>query len=658
MGTSLVKNGSEGGTKVSSLPRKAVPNDSAGRTTAVRTLGPVSDLERHLPEDWWRTLFNSVYLKTDGDVVENDANTTREVDLLIRAAGLEPNDRILDLCCGQGRHCLELARRGFRQVYGVDRSRYLIRLARRRARQQGLNVSFHEGDARKFRLKETGFHCVALLGNSFGYFDREEEDLAVLRAVIRSLRQNGVIVLDVTNGEWIKTNFAPRSWEWIDQNHFVCRERSLSADDWRLISREVVVHAEKGVIVDQFYAERLYSAETITALLEQAGFTHIRTHEVLEAESDRNQDLGMMAKRMLLTAKSPRMPAKPHFRKPSLTEVAVLLGDPRLPDSCKRDGQFNPEDFETIGRLRDALAELPEFSFRYLDNHASLLADLRANPPSFVLNLCDEGFDNDAFKELHVPAVLEMLDIPYSGAGPVSLGICYNKFHVRCVANSLNVPTPLETYIDPDDHSATLPSTFPALVKPNYGDSSVGITQASVVESSEALLGRLEEMRSEFAGTPLLIQEFLTGTEYSIGIVGNPGQGLHFLPPLEVDYSGLDPDLPKILGYESKWLPDSAYWNQIKYHEAQISEEKTRRLYDHSSLLFERLGCRDYARFDYRADAAGRIKLLEVNPNPGWCWDGKFNFMAGYAGLRYADLLRMILEAAQSRYATNGSARM
>jgi D-alanine-D-alanine ligase len=111
------------------------------------------------------------------------------------------------------------------------------------------------------------------------------------------------------------------------------------------------------------------------------------------------------------------------------------------------------------------------------------------------------------------------------------------------------------------------------------------------------------------------------------------------------------------LGYESKWLPDSAYWTQIKYHEAGLDEEAKRRLYDHSSLLFERLGCRDYARFDFRADASGQIKLLEVNPNPGWCWDGKFNFMAGFAGLRYADVLRMIIEAAQSRYAGNGNGR-
>src|SRR5215467_16003417 len=115
-----------------------------GRQIGSRTLGPVSDLERHLPSDWWRTLFNSLYLETDGDVIENDRNTSEEVDLLIRTVGLERNDRILDLCCGQGRHSLEFARRGFPHVIGLDRSRYLIRLARKRAKQGDLLVSFHE----------------------------------------------------------------------------------------------------------------------------------------------------------------------------------------------------------------------------------------------------------------------------------------------------------------------------------------------------------------------------------------------------------------------------------------------------------------------------------------------------------------------------------
>ena len=628
--------------------KKQYGSTPVGKT---RTFGPVPDLERHLPEEWWRTLFNSVYLKTDGDVVENDENTANEVDQLIRIAGLEPNDRILDLCCGQGRHSLELANRGFRHVVGVDRSRYLIRLARKRAKEKSLNVSFHEGDARRFRLKKNDFHCAAVMGNSFGYFEREEDDLAVLDAVKRALAPGGTLVLDLADGAWMKRNFSPRSWEWIDDTHFVCRERSLASDNRRLISREVVVHAERGVIVDQFYAERLYSRNEIRQLLSDAGLANIREHAELEAGSDRNQDLGMMAHRLLVSAQTPRLPKSSSKKSgPRFKEVAVVLGDPRLPDHCKRDGQFNSEDLETITRLKHTLNELTEYRFSYYDNHHSLLANIRADQPDFVFNLCDEGFENDAFKELHVPAYLELLGIPYSGAGPAALGLCYNKALVRGVAESLDIPVPLETYVEPDDQSATLPSVLPAIIKPNFGDSSVGITTDSVVHTPDQFITRVDQMRLEFPGTPLLVQEYLGGAEYSVGVLGNPGQGFLFLPLLEVDYSQLDDGLPWILGYESKWLPDSPYWSKIRYSEAQLDEDTSRRMCDYSGRLFERLGCRDYARFDFRADSNGIVKFLEANPNPGWCWDGKFNYMAEFADMRYADLLRQIIEAAQSRY--------
>lgn len=640
------------------FPPKAASSPEAARKPqrrngpTGRTIGPVPDLERHLPSDWWRTLFNSIYLKTDGDVVENDTNTIQDVDLLVRSTGIEPNDRILDLCCGQGRHCLELARRGFRNVVGLDRSRYLIRLARKRAKQLGLNVTFHEGDARRFRLPAQSFHCVAVLGNSFGYFDREDDDVAVLQSVMRVLRSGGSVVLDLADGEWVRTNFEPRSWEWIDENHFVCRERSLAQDEARLISREVVVHAERGVIADQFYAERLYTRGHISDLLNQVGFQAIRHHGTVESDSARRQDLGMMAHRMLVSAQAPhRAAVRPRSRKPLYPDVTVILGDPRLPDILKRDGHFNPEDIETVNRLKHALGEMGEYSFRYLDNHASLLSELRADPPAFVLNLCDEGFNNDAFLELHVPAILEMLGIPYTGAGPACLGLCYNKSLVRAIAASVEVPVPAETYFDPADQAANIPAALPALVKPNFGDASLGITKDAVVQTPEDLVTYLNELREQLPGRPILVQEYLSGAEYSVTVIGNPGPGLRTLPAMEVDFSRLDPDLPRILGYESKWIPESPYWTDIDYREAQLDDEQQRQLVDLSALLFERLGCRDYARFDFRADAQGEIKLLEVNPNPGWCWDGKVNFMAQFAGLRYADLLRQIIEAAQERLA-------
>jgi D-alanine-D-alanine ligase len=301
-----------------------------GRRNGARTLGPVSNLEDHLPSDWWRTLFNSVYLKTDGDVFENDRNTVEEADLLIRSAGLERDDRILDLCCGQGRHALELARRGFQYVTGLDRSRYLIRLARKRAKQCNLQVSYHEGDARNFPLGDGEFRCVCILGNSFGYFERPEDDLAVLEAVKRALAYGGKLVMDLMDGEWMRRHFEPRSWEWVDQNHFVCRERSLAKDHDRLISREIVVDAERGVLTDQFYAERLYSKARLEALLSGVGFNNLRVHRLLAPDSCRNQDLGMMAHRLFVTCEVPRRVRLLPRRSAVIPDVTV---GPRRPAS-------------------------------------------------------------------------------------------------------------------------------------------------------------------------------------------------------------------------------------------------------------------------------------------------------------------------------------
>jgi len=614
----------------------------------VRTLGPLSDLERHLPNEWWRDIFNSIYLKTDGDVVENDLNTARDIDLVIKATGIQPGQEILDVCCGQGRHSLELAARGYTRVSGIDRSRYLIRLARKRARKRALKVSFSEGDARKFRITESSKDCVIIMGNSFGYFEREEDDLQVLESVKRALISEGQLVLDIVDGVWMAKNFEPRSWEWIDQTHFVNRERTLSSDKRRIISREVITNAEIGVLADQFYAERLYSFEEITDLLKGLGFTDIQSHGNVISESTRNQDLGMMANRLFITARGPvKKKLAPAPPKKTL-EVTVLLGDPRMPDTVKKGGKFNEEDFETINILKRDLETLKDYKFQFLDDHNTMQRQLMAKPPALVFNLCDEGLNNRAEMELHVPAFLEAMDIPYTGAGPGSLWLCYNKANVRAIAASLEVDVPMETFFDPTDQAANLPSYFPALIKPNTGDSSIGITQNAVVHNAEELIGYLDHLREILPGIPLLIQEYLEGAEYSVGLVGNADK-FEVLPVLEVDYSHLPAELPKILSYESKWLPESPYWSSIRYKEASLEEERQRKLIHFSSRLFERLDCRDYARFDFRADRDGTIKLLEVNPNPGWCWDGKLNLMAGFAGLSYSDLLGMILNAARER---------
>lgn len=616
----------------------------------LKTIGPVSNLEQHLPVSWWKSIFNSLYLKTDGDVVENTANTVQDIDFVIKLCDIKPEDQILDLCCGQGRHTLELASRGFNNLSGIDRSQYLIRLARKRSAGLGLKTQFSEGDARKLRLPHSSKDCVIIMGNSFGYFNKEEDDIEVLNTVRKVLRTGGKLFLDIVDGSWMSKNFEKRSWEWIDLHHFVNRERELAKDGKRIISREVIVHAEKGVLADQFYAERLYSKDEICDLLKQLGFLNVQSHGNLESISSRNQDLGMMANRLIITAVAPEK----HYSKASQIKrapasVLVLLGDPRLEDKVKREGKFSQEDLDTVSKLKQALNSLKEASFEFLDNHDDLFKKLSTRKrPDLILNLCDEGFRNDPLKEPHLPAMFEMLSIPYTGAGPASLGICYRKSMVRSIAESMDIPVPAEIFYSVSDSAANIPTEFPVLVKPNCGDGSVGITKDALIHSAEEFLSYLSFLNTTLPGQDLLIQEFLSGPEYSIGVIGNR-ENLEFLPILEVDYSGLPKNLPKILSYESKWVPGSPFWTDIKYIPARVPDDMVRTLEYYAKKLFERFECRDYARFDFRCNAEGKPMLLEVNPNPGWCWDGKLSLMAGFQNTSYPELLKKIVTAALQR---------
>ncbi len=340
-------------------------------------------------------------------------------------------------------------------------------------------------------------------------------------------------------------------------------------------------------------------------------------------------------------------------RTPPFPQVTVILGDPSLRDSAKRGGRFNAEDFEAFERMKSALAELRDYRFSYLDRHASLLADLVSVRPLFVFNLCDTGFMNQAARELHVPALLEMQQIPYSGAGPAALALCYDKALVSAIARELGIPVPLQLDLATHDPNRVADMPFPALVKPRCADGSLGLTQGSVVQDAVAAQAYIDHLRRELPEAGVLVQEFLPGREISIGLIGNPGFDWIMLPPLEVDYSNLDPKLPHILGYESKAEPSSPYWSDVKYRPAALDEDTRKQLEHHARRLFERLGCRDYARIDFRADVSGTMKLLEINPNAAWCWDGKLNMMAGFAGHCYAGFLRLLLEAAQTRVAAS-----
>jgi len=617
-----------------------------------KSLGPVSNLEEYVPPDWWRRIFNSLYLKTDADVVDDQKITSQEVNLFSSILKISQDDRILDLCCGQGRHSLELARRGFKYVEGIDRSQYLIQKAKAQAKKEGLTIRFREGDARKLPYSPDTFDAVMILGNSFGYFETTHDDLRVLKEVHRVLKPWGKVLIDVADGEFLRNNFQPRSWEWIDKKHFVVRERSLSADGQRLISREIITNVEKGTLADQFYAERLYTKESISNLLKTAGLNSTTFHGEIFTDSQRNQDLGMMERRLIVTSvvRKDWTPTK-RKSKEEVRNVVVVLGDPHKPDRLKPGSVFDDDDLYTIDQMKDALRELKGYNFTYLNNHDTLLQDLTKikGKVDYVFNLCDEGLYNDPRKELHIPAFLEQLNIPYTGSGPQCLAHCYDKSLVRGVAKEMGVPVAKAIFITSGDATVDLTFRFPAMVKPNFGDSSFGITQKSVVNNSEELLNAVSDIRDKFGyNKPILVEEFLPGKEITVGIIGNPPESYRVLPIVEEDYSSLPEGLPRICGYEAKWLPDSPYWN-LTSKIAELPDETKNIIVKGSLMLFERLEVRDYCRFDWRLDAKGNPKLLEVNPNPGWCWDGHMAKMAKIAGMSYAEMIEAILQAAEQR---------
>lgn len=329
--------------------------------------------------------------------------------------------------------------------------------------------------------------------------------------------------------------------------------------------------------------------------------------------------------------------------------VAVLLGDPRLPYPYAIGECFGAEEHDAVVRLKLALTEIDGFTFTYLDDHSRLVDDLRNSRPDLALNLCDTGYRNNTARELNIPALLEILEIPYTGAAPACMCLGTDKAIVRAVARTLGIPVPNEMFVDLTADPLVLPELYPALIKPNLSDGSFGITEECVVHDAAAAERYLRWLAGKLDRPEALIQDFLTGSEYTLGLIGNTGEAMTYLPPLEVDYSRLDPALPPILSYASKADPDSPYWQKLQYRQAELDEVTRGRLYDYCTLLFKRFGFRDYGRFDFRAGADGEPRLLEVNHNPAWSWDGKLNMMAGYAGYSYVDLLRRILETAIQR---------
>jgi D-alanine-D-alanine ligase len=295
------------------------------------------------------------------------------------------------------------------------------------------------------------------------------------------------------------------------------------------------------------------------------------------------------------------------------------------------------------------LESLDRFELKIYNDHSWLFEGLEEDPPDLVVNFCDTGIDNRPERELNLPAWLELKGIPYTGAPPRAMVLCFDKQIVRLVAQALGIEVPRESFIGAGDSLDALPGLYPALLKPNAADGSVGITKDAVIHNEVEAGDYLHFLRSELPGKDVLWQEYLPGPEYGMGLIGNQDGELRLLPPLEVDFSGLPEGANPILSFESKADPDSPYWTDIKFRRAKLDDATASRLEGWARLLFGRFGLQDYGRFDFRCGADGRPKLMEINPNPAWAIDGKLAFMSGFADIPYPRMLEMIVDAAIAR---------
>jgi len=199
--------------------------------------------------------------------------TNEEVDSILSLMKISPPASVLDLCCGPGRHSLELTRRGF-SVTGVDRTKTYLEKARKLAKKENLNLELVQKDMRKFCKPDT-FNAAINLFTSFGFFDDPKEDEKVLKNVFRSLKNRGVFLLDTMGKEILARIFRERDWYEIDGNMMLEDRKILR--NWSLVESRWIL-LKDGKRDECTISLRLYSAVELRDLLEKIGFRRIEVY--------------------------------------------------------------------------------------------------------------------------------------------------------------------------------------------------------------------------------------------------------------------------------------------------------------------------------------------------------------------------------------------
>ncbi|MER9408345.1 ATP-grasp domain-containing protein [Mesorhizobium caraganae] len=304
-----------------------------------------------------------------------------------------------------------------------------------------------------------------------------------------------------------------------------------------------------------------------------------------------------------------------------------------------------PQSFPHGGTVRNVIAALQEGGHETLvcEGDKGLLAtlersmppDQQARPSGMVFNLA-EGIQGEK-RETHVPAMLEMAGVPYTGCSPLGFGLTCDKVITKMLIRDRGVPTP-NFRVMRDGAESTGDLRFPVVVKPRHEGCSFGLQL--VHEPSQ--LNRAVEIIVLQYGQDALVEEYIDGREIHVALLGNGEPEV--LPFAEIDFGEREIGL---LTWEGKYLPADELPTICP---AKIESSLATLLGEISVATFRACQCRDYARLDVRIDRSGRPFVLEINSMPGLSMRSEFVLAAIAAGHSVSSLINRILDVAHTRY--------
>jgi len=304
-------------------------------------------------------------------------------------------------------------------------------------------------------------------------------------------------------------------------------------------------------------------------------------------------------------------------------------------------GRANLADAEAIKKV--LMAANHEVKIFEID--IDLFEKLKKENPDVIFNLADDGFYDDPRLEPHVAALYDILKIPYTGNNYFTLALCQNKARTKEILTYNYILTPKWQLFSNSNRKLNSELRFPLIVKPVREDGSVGIKERSVVKNEEELKEQVEHILDIYQ-QEALVEEFIDGREFNVGIIGN--KKLTVLPIAEIDFSELPPNIPKVVSYRAKWVKQSIVFKKTPVIcPAKIDEKLQKDLEEAAKKCYKIFGCRGYARVDIRYDEnKKKIYVLEINPNPDISEDGGLAREAKVGGLSYDNLILKIIDLA------------